>query len=163
MNVSPNQPYRIAVDAPTGLNCDTGELDPLTLYADETVTFAAAKVGQLVFPGADAVGVLHIAEIGLPQGLKKLANISLELSSAESVAKMLPPRPRNSHKGTFGKTFIVAGSINYIGAAAMSAQSAYRVGSGLVTCGVPQIILPSLAGIVLEATWILLPHDMGIV
>jgi len=160
---SPDHPYVIAVDCPTGLNCDTGEIDPLMMPADETVTFGAAKPGLLTFPGADATGLLHVADIGIPADNKALNAIQLELATAPLVGSLLPDRPRNSHKGTFGKAFIVAGSINFIGAAYLATAAAYRVGAGLVTGAVPQMILPSLATMLPEATWVLLPNNMGMI
>jgi hydroxyethylthiazole kinase-like uncharacterized protein yjeF len=155
-------PIVVAVDCPSGLDCDTGQIDNNALYAHETVTFAAAKPGLFVFPGAEAVGKLHIGDIGLPERLPELDDIPLMLVDAAEVAARLPARPRNSHKGTFGKAMIVAGSLNYTGAAYLSAAAAYRIGAGLVTVGAPQIIIPTLAGMLPEATWILLPHDMGV-
>jgi NAD(P)H-hydrate epimerase len=157
------QPIIIAVDCPSGLDCDTGELDENAIPADETVTFAAAKVGQFRFPGAAAVGSLYVADIGISPKRKELSHIKLELISAGMVKDFLPDRPADSHKGTFGKAFIVAGSTNFIGAAYLAASSAYRVGAGLVTLGVPQGILSPLAGLVPEATWVLLPNNMGVV
>ena len=156
-------PYIIAVDCPTGLDCDTGELDKNALSADETVTFAAAKYGHFAFPGAEAVGDLTLANIGIWESEGTLADVNTTVTDALTVAKILPKRPRNAHKGTFGKAFMVAGSINYMGAAYLSAGSAYRIGTGLVTVGVPQMILSPLASQLPEATWILLPHDMGVV
>jgi hydroxyethylthiazole kinase-like uncharacterized protein yjeF len=152
----------VAVDCPSGLDCDTGQIDSHALHAHETVTFAAAKPGLFVFPGAEAVGKLHIGDIGLPERLPELDDIRLTLVDATEVGARLPARPRDSHKGTFGKAMIVAGSLNYTGAAYLSAAAAYRVGAGLVTVGAPQIIIPTLAGMLPEATWILLPHDMGV-
>lgn len=151
----------IAVDLPTGLSPDTGELDEAALFAGETVTFGAAKPGLLAFPGAEAVGLLHVADIGMPADLPELEGAPLLIDAAE-VGARLPQRPRDSHKGTFGKTMIVAGSLNYTGAAYLAASGAYRSGAGLVTVAAPQIIMPILAGMLPEATWILLPHDMGV-
>jgi len=156
-------PVIIAVDCPSGLNCDTGELDKNALHARETVTFAAAKPGLLAFPGAEAVGTLHIGNIGLPDRLPELDAVKLSLIDAADVRQMLPPRPLNSHKGTFGKAMIVAGSLNYTGAAYLAAAAAYRVGAGLVTVGAPQIIVSTLAGMLPEAVWLLLPHDLGVI
>lgn len=151
----------IAVDLPTGLDPDTGALDDAALFADETVTFGAAKPGLLTFPGAEAVGLLHIADIGVPGDLPELASAPVLIDAAE-VGARLPQRPRDSHKGTFGKTMIVAGSLNYTGAAYLAAAGAYRSGAGLVTVAAPQIIVPILAGMLPEATWVLLPHDLGV-
>jgi NAD(P)H-hydrate epimerase len=156
-------PVVIAVDCPSGLDCDTGELDSHTLIAHETITFAAAKPGLLTFPGANAVGTLHIGNIGLPERLPALDKITLTLVDAAQVGAKLPARPRDSHKGTFGKALVVAGSLNYVGAPYLAAAAAYRVGAGLVTVGAPQIIIPTLAGMLPEATWVLLPHDMGVI
>jgi len=156
-------PVVMAVDMPTGLNADTGELDKSALYADETITFEAAKPGHVTFVGADAVGTLYVAPLGLPDKLKPRDNIQRTLVEASTVSALLPQRPANANKGTFGKALIVAGSLNYIGAPALAAQAAYRVGAGLVTVAAPQPVIPILAAQLVEATWILLPHDMGVI
>ncbi len=157
------QPYVIAVDCPSGLDCDSGALDPLAIPADETVTFAAAKVGQVIFPGAAACGTLHVAGIGLPRKLSSRDRVHLEMPTAADIRSWLPAVPADAHKGTFGKVMVVAGSLNYTGAAALAAEAAYRVGAGLVTVGAPEIVTPLLAPQVPEATWLLLPHDLGVI
>lgn len=162
--ISPGEgPIIIAVDCPSGLDCDTGALDKLALPAHETITFAAAKPGLLTFPGAETVGTLRIADIGLPPRLPELDEVALTLVDAAAVRARLPQRPRDSHKGTFGKAMVVAGSLNYTGAAYLAAAAAYHAGVGLVTVGAPQIIVPVLAGMLPEATWLLLPHDLGVI
>lgn len=157
------QPYVIAVDCPSGLDCDTGALDALAIPANETVTFAAVKLGQVIFPGAAACGELHVAGIGLPRKLSSRDRVRLEMPTAADVRAWLPEVPADAHKGTFGKAMVVAGSLNYTGAAALAAEAAYRVGAGLVTVGTPEIVMPLLAPQVPEATWLLLPHDLGVI
>ncbi len=157
------RPIVVAVDCPSGLDCDTGALDPVAIPADMTVTFAAAKYGQLAFPGAGAVGELVVAGIGTPSDLPELNAVNVELVDGPSAAALLPARPRDGHKGTFGRAVIVAGSINYTGAATLAGEAAYRVGAGLVTMAVPQAIYPVLAAHLQETTWLLLPHDMGVI
>ncbi len=147
-------PYVLAVDCPSGMDCDRGELDPNTLVANETITFIAAKPGLLTFPGASAVGQLTVASIGVPATLPELANESTILADAELVYDWLPARPLNSHKGTYGKTLIIGGSSAYRGAVALAAAAAYRVGNGLVTVNAPTPIINSLAGQIREATWL---------
>lgn len=154
-------PVIVAVDCPTGLNCDTGELDPAALPADMTVTFAYPKVGLLRFPGADAVGNIVVADIAIPPGLAD--DVVLEMASAEQIRAWLPVRPRAAHKGTFGRALIVAGSVNYVGAAALAGAGAKRVGTGLVTMALPMPIQPAVAANLTEATYLLLPHDMGVI
>lgn len=154
-------PLVVAVDCPSGLNCNTGALDPIALAADLTVTFAAPKVGQFLFPGAAAVGELLVADIGSPDDLPSVQRVDLELATADAVRELLPARPLEAHKGTFGKVMIAAGSVNYTGAAALAAQGAYRAGAGLVTLAVPGSIHAPLAARVAEATFLLLPHELG--
>lgn len=154
---------RVAVDCPSGFDCDSGALDENLLPADVTVTFGAAKVGQFLFPGADALGELVLADIGWPKDLPALAGVDLELASAAQVGATLPERPRDAHKGTFGTALLVAGSVNYVGAAYLAAAGAYRVGAGLVTVAVPGGIHSILATLLPEATWLILPGDMGVI
>jgi hydroxyethylthiazole kinase-like uncharacterized protein yjeF len=157
------RPVIVAVDVPTGLNADNGDLDEQVLYANETISFETAKVGHVTFDGRDAVGVLHIAPLGIADKIEARDSIQRTLIDASTVRKLLPKRPANANKGTFGKALIVAGSLNYVGAAALAGFGAYRVGAGLVTLAVPQPLVGMLAPQIPEATWILLPHDMGVI
>jgi NAD(P)H-hydrate epimerase len=156
-------PLCVAVDCPSGTNCDTGECDAAVLSADVTVTMIAAKRGQLVFPAAEKAGELIVADCGVRDDLPELAAVKLELATPASVRALLPRRPRDAHKGTFGRALVVAGSINFTGAAYLSGAGAYRVGAGLVTLAVPGPIYTALAAQLPEATWLMLPHDTGVI
>lgn len=153
----------LAIDGPSGLDFDTGQIDTTALTADETVTFIAAKYGQLLFPGAQSVGQLTVANLGIPDKVKELKSIEATLLDAATVADLLPARNQDSNKGTFGKAMIVAGSVNYVGAANLAARSAYRSGVGLVSVASARPVAGMLAAATPEATWMLLPHDMGVV
>ncbi len=155
------RPLIVAVDCPTGLDCDSGALDPAALPADLTVTFAYPKVGLLRFPGAEAVGEIMVADIGIPPTLAD--DVALEMATTDSIRRWLPKRPRSAHKGTFGRALIVAGSVNYVGAAALAGAAAARVGTGLVTMALPLPIQPAVAAHLAEATYLLLPHDLGVI
>jgi len=154
-------PWVVAVDCPTGLDCDSGALDPAALPADLTVTFAYPKTGLLRFPGAEAVGELAVADIGIPPELA--GDVTLELATPAMIRTWLPDRPRSAHKGTFGRALIVAGSLNYVGAAALAGAAATRVGAGLVTMALPAPIQAAVAAQVAEVTYLLLPHDLGVI
>ncbi|HLF37665.1 MAG TPA: NAD(P)H-hydrate dehydratase [Anaerolineales bacterium] len=156
-----DRPVIVAVDCPSGLDCDSGAVAEETIPADLTVTLAAAKPGLLRFPGAGFTGRLVVADIGLPSDQAQLANIEVELASPIEVRPLLPGRPRDAHKGTFGRALIIAGSANYPGAALLAARSAYLVGAGLVSLAVPAPLQPMIAGELPEATWILLPEKSG--
>jgi NAD(P)H-hydrate epimerase len=153
------RPLVVAVDVPSGLNCDTGEIDPLALRADLTVTFAYPKRGHFLFPGAGYVGELLVADIGIAPTLAE--GLPDQVATPELVACLLPPRSLDAHKGTFGKALIVAGSANYTGAPCLAAEAAYRSGAGLVTLAVAEAIYPIVAGKLTEATYLLLPHELG--
>ena len=154
-------PYIIAVDCPSGVDCDTGEAALECLPADLTVTMAAVKRGLLKLPAFEFVGDLAVVDIGLPDDLASFYDLKTEVADHELVSGLLPERDLDSHKGTFGTALIAAGSINYTGAALLAGMAAYRSGAGLVTMAVPGPLHVVLAGQLPEATWILLPHDMG--
>jgi NAD(P)H-hydrate epimerase len=158
--VPPSFPFLVAVDVPTGLNCDTGAVDPAAVPADLTVTFGFPKRGQFLFPGAEYVGQLIVADIGIPSHLAD--DVQVELATPEMMRELLPPRPSRAHKGTFGKALVVAGSVNYTGAAYLASAAATRVGTGLVTLALAESIHPILASKLSEVTFLLLPQDMGV-
>jgi len=154
-------PMLVAVDVPSGLNCDTGAVDPHTITADVTVTFAYPKVGQFTPAGSVVVGEVIVTDIGIPDKLAE--SIDVELLTARRVADLLPARPKSAHKGTFGKGLIVAGSVNYTGAAYLAAAAATRVGGGLITMGIPRPLHAAIAAKITEATFLLLPDEMGVI
>ncbi len=149
----------LAVDCPSGLNCNTGALDPSAIPADLTVTFAFPKWGHLQYPGAGACGLLSVIDIGVPSELAE--DVLGDLIDHAFVRRWLPGRPADAHKGSFGRVMIVAGSLNYPGAALLSGTAAGRAGAGLVTLAVPSALHPALAGALPEATWLALPGPEG--
>ncbi|MCK5646069.1 MAG: NAD(P)H-hydrate epimerase, partial [Anaerolineales bacterium] len=157
------KPFIIAVDCPSGLECDSGKIAEFALKADLTVTLAAVKPGLLARPGADYVGELNVGDIGLSKKQGELKKIMHEMPDHYSIKSILPDRPSDAHKGSFGRVLVVAGSINYPGAAMLAGIAAYRVGAGLVTMAVPSPVQSLIAPNFPEATWLLLPHEMGVI
>jgi NAD(P)H-hydrate epimerase len=124
-----------------------------------TVTFGFAKHGLYKFPGAAACGEIVVAPIGIPaEQAKGLRTFAL---TEEIVRQWLPERSPNSHKGSFGKAMIAAGSQNYAGAAVLSTSAAGRTGAGLVTGAVPETIWSVVASHVTEPTWLPLAAQAG--
>ena len=156
-------PLIIAVDCPSGVDSDTGEVADETIPADITVTMAAVKQGMLKLPAFQYMGELKVVDIGLPADLPSFQDLRTEVADEESVAALLPERSIDSHKGTFGTALIAAGSVNYTGAVVLAGEAAYRAGAGLVTLAVPAPVHIALAGRVPEATWVLLPHELGVI
>jgi len=148
----------IAVDLPSGLNADSGVVeDPNCLYADNTITLGLPKPGLYNFPGAERVGRITVADIGIPSGL--VSGITTEVITEDWAGSVLPRRPLGANKGTFGKVLAVAGSINYIGAAYLACSGAMRVGTGLVTLATAHSLQPVLAAKLTEATYLPLPES----
>ncbi|HZV82747.1 MAG TPA: NAD(P)H-hydrate dehydratase, partial [Geobacteraceae bacterium] len=104
-----------------------------------TITFGAAKLGHILYPGAELAGDLIVIDIGIPATLIDEAP-GVEFVDASYAADLLKPRSRTAHKGSCGHALIVAGSTGKSGAAAMAANSAMRSGAGLVTLAVPESI-----------------------
>jgi hydroxyethylthiazole kinase-like uncharacterized protein yjeF len=127
----------VAVDVPSGLDSTTGRVSSSCVKATHTVTFGLPKVGLLLYPGAAYAGELVVADIGLPRSLLVDDGLKLNLSTADKISNWIPVRDQDSHKGTFGKALVIAGSPNMSGAAALTGTAALKAGAGLVTLGVP--------------------------
>ena len=148
----------IALDIPSGIHGDTGQALGIACRCDNTVTFALPKYGLMMDNAVDYVGNLSIIDIGIPTSYSK--NLKGNLLSSDEVASIIPQRRKlNSHKGTYGKIFIIAGSQMMSGAAVLSAKAALNSGAGLVYIGVPSSIRETVAISVPSAIVIPLPED----
>ena len=136
MNAS-TQPV-LSVDVPSGLNASTGEIQGACVKATWTCTMALPKRGFYLHPGKGLVGLLHVVDIGIPDEAVEAVGVDENVLTDPEAARLLPDRPPDGHKGTFGKVVVVAGSVGYTGAAALSSMSALRTGAGLVYLCVPE-------------------------
>ncbi len=130
----------VSVDLPSGLDANTGQPLGTSVLADITVTFVLPKLGISIYPGVEYAGEIYVADIATPKSLED--DIPYELLLSESVDHILEPRYQDTHKGTYGHLFIVAGSPGKSGAATLSALGAQRTGTGLVTVGIPESLNP---------------------
>ena len=155
-----NKPV-FAVDLPSGLNSDTGQLCGACIRAAATATFAFAKTGHMVYPGADYTGKLEIVDIGIPPHIVAAVGPRQFLITTQLVRSYLPPRQADAHKGSTGHLLVIAGSTGKTGAASMTAMSALRAGAGLVTLGVAASLNAVLEGQMLEAMTAPLPESQS--
>jgi ADP-dependent NAD(P)H-hydrate dehydratase / NAD(P)H-hydrate epimerase len=153
----------LAVDCPSGVDCDSGNAPDQVLAADRTVTFGAMKYGLARFPAAALTGEVIVADIGLADNLATWQGVQDYWAAEEWIGQLLPDRPRDSHKGTYGRVIAAGGSINYPGAPLLAAKGAYRSGAGLVTLAVPGSVSAALVAALPEATWIVLPEEAGVI
>ncbi|TET86385.1 NAD(P)H-hydrate dehydratase [Candidatus Aerophobetes bacterium] len=148
----------VAVDIPTGVDADRGEVRGEAIKAEYTVSLAYPKRGLYLYPGMDYAGEIEIADIGIPTGLEG-DKINCELLTLAGISKKLFFRKPSSHKGSFGHLLVIAGSPGMTGAASLTALSALRVGAGLVTLGIPEDLNPILETKLTEVMTLPLPQS----
>jgi NAD(P)H-hydrate epimerase len=127
----------VAVDLPSGVDASSGAVPGVAVRAALTVTFAFPKVGLVSYPGAGLAGEVVTVPIGIPESVAATAPDDFLLIDTAAARALLPPRPADGHKGTFGHLLVVAGSLGKSGAAVMTAAAGLRAGAGLVTLACP--------------------------
>ena len=141
----------LAVDLPTGISADSGELIGEHLRADFSVTFTAPKFAHVFPPACERVGEWVVKQIGTPpEALASDPSLSLNYADRQDVAWIGKPRKPDANKGNFGHVLILAGSMGKTGAAAMAARAALRAGAGLVTVATAKSALPIVATLGME-------------
>jgi NAD(P)H-hydrate epimerase len=141
--INTGEGYVFSADIPSGLNGDNGLVMGECVQADETITVQAAKNGLFLNDGADKSGKITVVDIGITlPSPKEYALISEEAD----IARIFPRRKRNSHKGTYGKVSILAGSVAYSGAPLLSAYAALRTGAGYTELCVPEKLFSAFMG-----------------
>ena len=135
----------LAVDIPSGVNADTGAVMGVTLPATATVTMQALKAGLLLYPAADLCGEIFVAELGID--LAPAEKPYGRLAEEGLLRRVLPPRQRRSHKGTYGWVILLCGSEGMSGAAVLATRAALRSGVGLA-----RVLTPACNRVVLQST-----------
>ena len=152
----------LSVDLPSGLDANTGHPLGTCVRADRTVTIGLPKRGLLVHPGAEFAGKLEVVDIGFPEQVIDAQDIKVNWTTTAQASQWVPPRPPASHKGTYGRVLVVAGSTGMTGAAALASEAALRAGAGLVTLATPKHLNPILEGLLPEVMTLPLPEtDAG--
>lgn len=140
----------LAVDIPSGLCGETGRVLGEAVRARETVTFHRVKQGLLLRQGPAHAGIITLAPILIPEGYGDVPG--LHCMDRQDIARLLPPRAADCHKGSFGRVVIFAGSEGMAGAAAFAASAAVRSGAGLTTVLCPRAVLPTVQALAPGAT-----------
>ena len=125
----------VAIDVPSGISSDTGKVCGIAVKAAATVTFFTEKLGMMLYPGRDYCGMIKVADLGIPFERSEECRI---ITYHDQDLQKLPKREGNSHKGTYGKVLVIAGSPEIGGAAYLASAAAYRIGAGLVKVYTPQ-------------------------
>jgi len=154
----------LAVDLPSGIDADTGEVEGPAVRADVTVTFGAFKPGLLIDPGSGHAGVVELVDIGLGPYLDPTPEASAP--QAEDIAALLPRPGAESDKYRRGVLGLLAGSDRYAGAALLSTGGAVAGGAGMVrlvtaphAAAAVRLVHPEV--VVTELPGIRFPDDVG--
>lgn len=135
-----------AVDIPSGLSADSGEVAGAAIEADVTITFTAPKIGQLLYPASENVGRLLVGAIGSPASLvEECSDSRLRWLDASEFAGLQLRRKAGANKGNFGHVLVVAGSMGKTGAALMAGSAALKAGAGLTTVATPDVCVPIIS------------------
>ncbi len=124
--------YKVAIDIPSGIDSYTGFVLGVAFKADTTITFGFTKLGMLMGMGFEYSGKVIVADIGFPHQAVDFIEPRLYAYDESDVDEKIPSRRADTHKGSYGKIGVIAGSKNMAGAAIFTAESAYRMGCGLV-------------------------------
>ena len=149
--------WRVAVDVPSGVNSDTGEMDSRCFRPTHTLVLAAMKKGLLNAPASDILGEVSLLDIGI--GEQCFLENNCGFLTDEELRRPFPAHGRNTHKGTFGRLVGFAGSLSFSGAAYMCASSALRSGVGLYFAAAPVSTVRILASGLHEAVYVPLPES----
>ncbi|MDR1471258.1 MAG: NAD(P)H-hydrate dehydratase [Synergistaceae bacterium] len=153
----------IALDVPSGVDPDTGEVKGSAVKAEMTVTFLAEKPGLAVAPGVFCRGVSELVSIGVRGDLVLRGGVALTGYDRSDMPLLASPTPPDIHKGSRGALLIVGGSSNFRGAPMLSALSALKSGCGLVFLAVPETLAGTASAVVPEAIFIPLPERNGFI
>ncbi len=132
----------LAIDVPSGLEADTGQMMGRAVQANHTITFLGLKPGMFTLDGPDHCGEIHLRTLGIDTASVKAS--SGELLDPSMLAAALPPRKANSHKGTFGSLGIIGGASGMAGAAWLAGRASLRLGAGRVYLGMLDSSAPAL-------------------
>ncbi len=151
----------VAVDIPSGLHGENGDVLGAAIRADCTVTFHRPKPGLYLKQGPDYAGKIVVSDIGLhvPKAAALDAAAGMDVMEKKDLNRLLPARKKVSHKGSYGRVLLLAGSRGMAGAAGISALAALRTGAGLVTVACPDSIVDIVQVLCPCATCLPLPSE----
>lgn len=123
----------VAVDVPSGLNSNTGEVMGCAVRASVTVTFVGLKQGLFLGVGPEHAGDICFSDLDIPPAIAQRVEPTMRIFADRDLAALMPRRPATSHKGRFGHVLIIGGNLGMAGAARLAGEAALRGGAGLVS------------------------------
>jgi NAD(P)H-hydrate epimerase len=135
----------LALDIPSGLHADTGQVLGVAVRADLTVSFIGLKQGLFTGDGPDCAGTVVFEGLEVPAALYGRQVLGARRIDWARFADLLPRRPRTAHKGRFGHVLVIGGELGMAGAARLAGEAALRTGAGLVSVATRPEHAPALA------------------
>jgi len=135
----------LAVDTPSGLDCDNGKCTSICIKADCTVAAGFLKLGQFFYPGRANVGELQVADLGYPVNIVEDQSFGIFLPDNNFFKRILPARKETGSKIDHGLALLVCGSRGMSGSAALASMAALRSGCGMVHLAVPESLINTLS------------------
>ncbi len=154
----------VAIDVPTGLHTDTGQVLGTAVRAERTVTMGALKAGLVLGDGPHVAGHVATAEIGIPRHVLDRdlpAPGCARYPEDAQIAALLPRRAPDAHKYSAGMALVVGGTPGMTGAPVMSSRAAARAGAGYVACAAHEGAQPALAAKLTTIPTVALPAGAG--
>ena len=127
------KPPTLALDVPSGVDADTGNVPGSAVHAAATITFVARKRGLFTGAARDHCGEVVLDDLAIPAAVFAGVRADAGLLEADAVAASLPPRAPNAHKGNFGHVLAIGGDLGFGGAIRLAGEAALRAGAGLVS------------------------------
>ena len=150
---------KIAVDLPSGIVCDTGEIINNCFNADYTVTFTALKPLHILYPSMDFCGEISVKDVGVSKEILDTSSYIMKTTDEYISENSLIKRKKSAHKGTNGTLFSLCGSYGMAGAAVLSGSAALRTGVGLLRMAVPKSIYELVSSKLTEAVFMPLEQN----
>lgn len=150
--------YILSIDIPSGVSAGTGNILGNAVRANKTVVLQLPKVGNINYPGAEYSQTMVIKDIGIPKEIIEQDNLNIHLITEEMIKSILPRRKNDTHKGNYGKAYIVAGSTGMTGAAMLTCEAVLRSGAGLLKVAIPQSLNSIMETRLIEAITVPLPE-----
>ncbi|MFA9380938.1 MAG: NAD(P)H-hydrate dehydratase, partial [Acetanaerobacterium sp.] len=147
-----------SLDMPSGMNADTAEVQGRCFAATCTIAFGCLKPAHVNPAAAPLLGDVAVCAIGIPDKAYDGVGSETHLIDHATVRQWLRRRPDDSHKGTFGKLLVTAGSMGMTGAAVLCARAASRSGAGLVYVASPRSAVPIIASHLIEQVLLPMPE-----
>ncbi|MEX2524564.1 MAG: NAD(P)H-hydrate dehydratase [Gammaproteobacteria bacterium] len=123
----------LALDIPSGLHADSGNVMGAAVKATHTMTFIGMKQGMVTGDGPEFCGQLHFNDLAVPDGVYEEFPAACRLITYNTQKQLLGRRPRNAHKGHYGHVLVVGGDYGFAGAVRMAGEAAARCGAGLTS------------------------------